>query len=146
MNATSEKVTVRGEFYLRKVRQIDGAILEEYRDANLIVNLGRNSLAQLLGGASVFAVDGIAFGEGTAAPALGDTALTNQLDKALLSVTYPATGQVAFNWSLETSEGNGLSITEFGLTNNGDLFARKTRAAIAKDNTFRLEGTWTIIF
>lgn len=122
-------------------------LVEEYEDKNLIVDQGLNHIRDLVSGASPDPIDTIGFGEGTSSPAAGDTTLTNSYEKAIASVTTPGTGDVTFEWTLETTEGNGMAITEFGLLYGSSLlFSRKTRAAINKDSDIRLEGTWTIQF
>lgn len=142
-----DRLAPKGIFTLRMIRASDGAILEEYTDENLIVNQGRDILAGLLGGDTTDVIEKIAVGTNGTAPLLSDTALTGMFSKTLNGKTYPATGVLQCDWSLETSEANGMSIQEFGLLVTGDvLFSRKTRAPIAKDNTFRLEGVWKIIF
>lgn len=147
-NTRTDAIKVRGIFTMLKRDATTDEILEEYIDRNLVVNVGRDNLAQLLGGGSGTEVSQFSAGTNGADPLVTDTAITSPFTKAVTSVTYPATGQVAFNWSIEANEANGLDIREFGLilATSGDLFARKTRSLISKDNTFRLEGTWTIIF
>jgi hypothetical protein len=139
-----EHIKPVGIFRLKVFKK--GVLIEEYEDKNLIVNQGRNHIAQLLGGGATDPIDTIGFGEGSATPAAGDTGLTNDYTKPIGAVSYPSTGQLQIDWSLETSEGNGMAITEFGLFWATYLFARKTRAAINKDSDIRLEGTWTINF
>lgn len=135
-----------GIFHVKAIGT-DGVILWEYTDKNLIVNLGRTGLARLLGGAATAVVTKIAVGTNGTAPLLTDTALTGTFSKNLNAKSYPVAGTLQCDWSLETTEANGMNIQEFGLLLTGDvLFSRKTRAVIAKDNTFRLEGVWTIIF
>lgn len=147
LNLYPDRIIAKGVFHMKAIRCSDGHVLEDYTDYNLIVNLGRNALSGLLGGASTAVITKIAVGTNATAPLLTDTALTGSFSKALTSKTYPATGVLQCNWSIESSEANGLSINEFGLLLTGDvLFSRKTRATIVKDNTFRLEGTWKIIF
>ena len=144
----SDTAALRGRFLLDIRRARDGALIERFEDANLIVNGAKDQLARLVGGNGASRhVTQIGFGTGTAAAAPGNTALTGAYWKPVTSVSYPATGQVAFAWSLSTAEANGLAITEFGLRcADGTLFARKVRAAIHKSDDLSLTGTWTIIF
>ncbi len=137
----------RGIFALKVIDDC-GNVLENYEDDNLIVNGGRAAIANLIGAAtSTKDVTQIAFGTNGALPLLTDTAITGAVTKAVNGVTYPSTGRVQFAWSLELAEGNGTTIREYGLLcQDNTLFARKTRAEITKNNTIRLEGTWTIIF
>lgn len=122
----------------------------EYLDEgeNLIVNDGLTILSNVLSNASSGqTVDTIGFGTDGTTPALGDTGLTGAFTKAIDGLQYPAYNQVQFDWSLDYSENNGMTIQEMGLiAADGTLFSRKTRAPIVKDNTIRIEGSWTITF
>lgn len=131
-----------------EVRNAQGELLEQFEEKNLIVNGAKNQLARLIAGnVSNRHITQIGFGTGTSAPSPDNTGLSNAFFKPLTSINYPATGQVAFSWSLSTAEANGLAITEFGLRcADGTLFSRKTRNAIYKDEDISLTGTWTIIF
>lgn len=144
--ALRDDVPMTGHFYV-EVRR-GGELVEVIDEKNLIVNGAKNQLARLIGGSGTNRqITQIGFGVGTAAAAPGDTALTSPYLKAIGSVSYPATGQVQFNWSLSTAEMNGVSITEFGLIcADGTLFSRKQRAPIQKESDLSLTGSWTILF
>lgn len=147
MDIRNDTIAPKGVFEMR-VYNADGCLIDQYEDWNLIVNGGRAAIASLIGAAtSTKDVTQIAFGTNGASPVLTDAAITTQFKKAVGAVTYPATGQVRFAWSLELAENNGVTIREYGLLCQDDtLFARKVRADIAKTSDVRLEGTWTIIF
>jgi hypothetical protein len=144
----SDTAALRGYFTLDILRASDGALIERFEDANLIVNGAKDQLARLVAGD--FAnrhINQIGFGVGTAAASPNNTALTGAVWKPLASVSYPATGQVAFAWSLAPAEANGMAITEFGLRcADGTLFARKVRDPIHKSDDLALSGVWTLIF
>ena len=142
----SDTQPLAGEFRLAIYR--DGQLVEEFAEPNLIVDGAKNQLARLVGGAGTGRhITHVGFGIGTTAAAPGNTGLTGAFWKPVTSVSYPATGQAAFAWSLSTAEANGLAITEFGLRcADGTLFARKVRAPIHKSDDLSFTGTWTIIF
>jgi hypothetical protein len=142
----SDTQPLAGEFRLAIYRA--GQLVEEFVEPNLIVNGAKNQLARLVGGAGTGRhITHIGFGIGTTAAAPTNTGLSGAYWKPVTSVSYPATGQAAFAWSLSTAEANGLAITEFGLRcADGTLFARKVRGAIHKSDDLSLTGTWTIIF
>ena len=123
-------------------------LIEEIEDRNLIVNAGKETLAILLAsGNSNRVVTKIGFGTGTSNPVVGDTDLSNKFVKNLGTISYPTQTSVRWEWSLESGEGNGLTITEYGLfTTNTTLFSRKVVGSIAKIAGVRLTGTWTINF
>ena len=140
-NKFAPKGTVKMDVYR------DGVLVEQFEDRNLIVSTGRNAIAALIGSAdSDKAVDRYAVGTNGSDTVLTDTAITAPFNKAVAGITYPA-GAVQFAFTLELAENNGVTIREFGLICvDGTLMARIVRAPIIKDNTVRIEGTWTITF
>lgn len=148
MKIEDEVKKVVGHFYM-EVRNATGDIVEVIDEPNLVVIGSRQSLARLLGGdVADRSVTRIGFGTSLAAAAVGNTALTNQFAKLLDSVSYPATDQVRFNFSLTSAENNGVAIGEFGLlTAAGVLFARKNRTTpLNKESDLSFSGSWTITF
>lgn len=136
-----------GLFTLRVYRR--GSLVELFEEANLIVDNSKQIHAKLLGGSVANqSVTQISFGTSGTAPAGGNTTITDPYTKALDTVTYPATNQVSFNFSLSTSEANGKAIMEFGLLTAGSsLYARKVRsAALNKDTDISVAGSWVITF
>lgn len=141
-NAFNPKGVLRLDFY-----DTDGNVVDCWEDRNLIVQGGRDAVASLIGaGTAGKVVNRISVGTNGSGTLLTDTAITSPFEKNLSGTTYP-TGSVQFSFSIETSEANGMTIREFGLLCTDDtLFARIVRAPIVKDNTIRIEGTWTITF
>lgn len=126
-----------------------GLLVDQYVDHNLIVNGHKGVQAYLIGGdVTQKSITKIGFGENGTVATPDDTGLTNALVKSLDSHTYPEAGSVVFSFSLGSSEGNALSIREFGLLcEDGTLFARKVRGdVILKDSDISLDGQWTITF
>jgi hypothetical protein len=143
----SDTAALSGRFCL-EIRDRRGELLDLIDEPNLIVNGAKNQLARLVAGSGANRhITHIGFGVGTAAPAPGNTGLTSAYWKSVGPVEYPADGQVAFSWSLATSEANGLALTEFGLRcADGTLFARKVRNPIHKSDDLSLTGVWTLMF
>lgn len=142
----TDKLTARGIFTLKVYKK--GKLIEKYRYKNLIVTVGKTSFAHLIAGDGAGKeITKIGFGEGSVAPAAGDTALTSAYTKALDGQTYPTATSVKFDFNLGTAEANGKAITEFGLlSDDGTLCARRTRSVINKTVDISLTGTWEIIF
>lgn len=142
----TEDATIHGDFHL--VIKKNGVVIEEYADHNMIMNVAKDAMAHLIGGAgSGKTITRIGFGTSGGGPSPSDLALTDSFSKNMGSVSYPAVGQASFNWSLGTTEANGKTIREFGLIcGDSTLFARKTRGAIDKQDDISLDGSWTIIF
>jgi hypothetical protein len=129
----------------------NGELVEDVREENLIVNVGRTQMAKMLAGEFTKRnITQIAFGTSGTAPALPNTSITSPYKKAISGFEYPGIGQVRFNWTLTTAEANGKAILEFGLICADDvLFSRRIRESgkpINKESDISLEGSWTIIF
>jgi hypothetical protein len=140
-----ESISPRGSFALTVWK--DGKIIEQFQEDNLIVSLGRNNIAALLGGYGGSEIDRIGFGTSGSPTTLEDALLVDGFQKAIATATAGTSGRVEIAWTLETSEANGKTIREFALFNkDGDMFARKVREAIVKTADLRLTGTWTLIF
>lgn len=136
-----------GLFVLNVFRR--GELIDQIEEKNLIVDGSKQTHARLLGGdVTNRNVTQFSVGTNGAAPAAGNSAITSPFTKALDLVTYPATNQVMFSFSLGTGEANGKAILEFGLlTAGGVLYARKNRAtALNKESDITFSGTWTISF
>lgn len=130
-----------------ELRDKEGKLIEVHEERNLIVNVGKQQTARLLGGDTTGrSVDRVGVGIGTSTAAAGDTALTSPV-YVTASVTYPTQTSVQFAYTFDLSTANGLAITEFGLvTVAGNLYSRRVRSAINKDSSFSISGTWTIQF
>jgi len=142
-----EQMSMRGVFRMRVYRK--GILVEEYTDNNLIVNGGKLIASQLIAGEGAGRyISKIAFGTSGNIPNPENTTITSPYIKNLGGHSFPAPGQVQFNWSLLTTEANGKDIFEFGLIcADGTLYARKVRSkTLAKDSDFALEGEWIILF
>jgi len=142
-----EKVPLEGIFRLKVYRS--GVLVEEHEDSNLIVNEARIQMACLVAGEGAGRhIAGIAFGTNGTLPNAADKTITNQYARPVEGFSYPAMGQVQFDWQLPVTENNGLAILEFGLlTEDGTLFARRVRSVpINKEADISLEGQWVIIF
>jgi hypothetical protein len=126
-----------------------GVLVEVFDEDNLVVDGYKNTHSHLIGGDTTnYRVTQFGVGTNGTAPAAGNTALTSPFTKAVDSVSYPASGQVQFGFSLASGEANGKSIMEFGLlTAGGVLYARRVRAsALVKTSDISFTGTWTITF
>ena len=145
---TDKLTPMSGEFHLVG-RDKSGNIVFDFTEHNMIVVGAKNSLARLFSNPVQDAKVVTKIGGGTAGdgPSPDDVALTGSYSMNIEGYTYPASGQVTFNWTLGYGEANGMEIKEFGLlTTDGTLFARKTRGLIVKDEDLSLQGSWTIIF
>lgn len=142
-----DTTTLRGDLQVT-IRSRTKGVIERFEEKNMIVNAAKTTLAQLIAGdAAAKSITHIGFGTGSAAATPTDTSLTNAFWRPISSFSYPKAGQVKFNFILATTEANGKTIREFGLrTSTGQLFSRKVRGAIEKNDDISLEGSWTITF
>jgi hypothetical protein len=135
----------------------NGVLIEEVKGANLILNGARNQMARLIAGEfSGRNITKIALGTNGTPPVVANETLTGTYMKNIDGYSFPAMGQVQFNWSLKTTENNGMAILEFGLvTEDGTLFSRRIREdengnpvnkPINKESDISITGQWIIIF
>jgi len=142
---TQENITAKGEVHLKVYDK--GILVAEYTENNMIVNVGKQSLAALLGsGDANKIVSQIGFGTSGAITAGTNTSIENPFVKALDGVTYSGTSAI-FEYALETNENNGVTIREFALfSDDNTMFSRIVRNPINKTEDIRLYGTWKITF
>lgn len=135
----------------------------DYEDHNLVVNKASEILRDLMFGEDNKIITKIKFGDMNLSatdnlitveqPLPTDTAMVNpQYEKEVSKVktTYEDSPAIAYSVTLTEDEFNGSGtkiITEYGLFNDSDeLFAKKNRAAVFKDNETALQFVWTIVF
>ncbi len=152
---------------------MNGLALPVFRSDNLVVDVGLDAIAALIGGGRGSpTVGGAGIDESTirdlaavqmlvtaqvspTAPAAGDTALEGGTEwdfhaavgvgDSLLTITYPGTGQVRFSGLIPKSEKDGVTFTEEGLfSNNGKLIARTTFSKL-KTTAFALQFDHTLM-
>jgi hypothetical protein len=141
-------INVKGSLDLY-IRDKYNRLISHIHQKNLVVNLGRNNLAKLLGGDFTDRnITDVGFGTYSQPPVLSNIDLTNKYSKAISSVSYPQTGAVRFDFLLDFGENNGVNIYEFGLFSaDGTMFSRLVRQeAISKTSDFKIDGEWTIQF
>jgi hypothetical protein len=95
---------------------------------NLFVNSGLPALANLIAGITTGqSVTAMGFGSGAAAPTAGDTGLdtTPTYYNAIGTYSFPSSGSVQFNYSLQTIDygAAGMTIQELGLFANSGAVA-----------------------
>jgi len=140
-----DTIQVKGTVHLKVYKS--GELIEDTVQNNLVVNVGKQSLARLLGSGDITKrVINIGFGTASTPAAGSQTGLENNFSKVLDGVTYAGTS-ASFQFTLGESENNGVTIREFGLISaDNTLFSRIVRNPIAKTSDIRLEGVWSITF
>jgi len=162
MNIVEKNIILHGSVELVALRGDD--VLWRSETNNLIVTVGKDALAKLLGGNRSQNVTKIGVGTNGTPASASDTALTSPFSKTLDAKRYSgysgtwygnsvnvSAGQLRCEWIILNSEANGLSIREFGLLFSDDvLFARYLRPpsgspdTILKQSDMTLAGAWTI--
>lgn len=146
---------------------MQGRLVDYVEGHNIVVNNGRNALARIIGGDTSlgalvdWTVDTIKFGDGGHDPAdptimetvdvtdaglYGSTLITKSV-----TVTFPATRQVQFSATIDTSEGNGSGTQEYSeaglyFDSGTTMFAHKAFGYVVKNSTIRLTATWLFTF
>lgn len=138
-----------GTFEMKVIK--NGKVVEIVKEKNLVVDAGKDALCDILtDSGSGREVSHIAVGTDNTAPDAADTIIANEVTAAISGYTNNGDYSLRIDWTIDESTANSLPggiIYEYGLKcADGTLFARKTRAGIAKDATVRLEGRWTIQF
>lgn len=141
-----EDARPRGELEISVLK--NGIEIERYRQTNMIMNSARDALARLIGGSGAGkVVTRIGIGTNGDGPHPEDEELTEPYIKNVSGVSYPASGEVAFAFSVGRGEANGKKVREFGLIcSDGALFARRTRGVIEKEDDIEINGNWIIKF
>lgn len=104
---------------LFELRKKDGSVIERELIKNLIVNVGKERVAKLLGNiGSPGAFTNIAIGEGTTAEAAGDTSLETERDRAAATIAYEADYKCKFEKTFSFGSGVSWAITEACLSDS----------------------------
>jgi len=143
----NEFIKVLGEMNLKKYRLVDGILQleDELYGKNTVVDLGRERICDLLGGASSANITQAGVGTDNTTPTVADTGLTGQFLVSIDTVTYPTTTSVQFDFDVALGEYNGNTIREWGLfTSDSVLFSRILKTAIDKESDIYLTAEWTI--
>lgn len=144
----SEGIKVKGNVSV-KLKGSDGKIKQEVKKNNLIVNVGRDGIAdQLLASPSINKPSHMQLGSGSTAPTLGDTELESPIGSRKAIGATRNSNTVTFNAAFGAGEATG-AITEAGLFNassGGAMYARIVFDVINKgnDDTLELDWSWTI--
>lgn len=131
--------------------------IRRYYYHNMFVTYGKNALAQRASGDSAAGeITYCAVGTSAVAPALGDTALTTELFRKLISTRSYLANAATFSIFFTTSEANG-TLREAGLFGNGvgrtasstpgsgQLYCR-TAINRTKSSSDTLTIAWTVTF
>ncbi len=139
-----DQVTAKGRLHV-ELLDADGGILKIREFDNLVVTSGLTFLAARAVGTPTI-MSHMAVGTGTAAAALGNTALGAENGRVALSTSTSAANVITYTATFGPGVGTG-SVSELGLFNAssaGTMLARTVFTAIPKDAPMTLTVTWTI--
>jgi len=109
-----DKLKLRGDVIIER-RKKDGTVIDRDKLTNLVVSVGKERVAKLINGVSSTSYSYIAIGEGTVAPAVGDTALGSEVDRALATLAYEVSFKATFEKTFTFGSGISYAITEAGV-------------------------------
>lgn len=134
-----------GTLHIRVTRR--GRMVEEWREHNIVVDVGKTREAELLAGTSTAAIKYVGVGTGTAAASVLDNGLTDCVYTDITSVEV-GNSKAKFCFKVDSKTANGLKISEFGLfAADKVMFSHRVRkGTIDKDDETEIEGDWTIQF
>lgn len=145
---TNEKIKIKGNVTIQ-LKGSDGKIKKEIKKNNLIVNIGRDGIAdQLLTSPTIGKPTHMQLGEGTTAPTLLDSDLENPIGDRKVLGAIRNSNKVEYTALFGPNESTG-AITEAGIFNassGGAMFARIVFDVINKgvEDTLEVHWTWTI--
>jgi hypothetical protein len=144
-----DTASLSGRLTLQVFRMIHGEkiLIACYDSDNLITISGLQLVTFLLSGEpGNNKVTKVGVGDGTDPTHKSDVGLSNAYIKDIDYYTFNAENIINYKISMDTGDGNGLNISEFGLFSGDEqLFARRIQTpVIPKDSDIIIEGNWTV--
>lgn len=142
-----DPVQIKGRLSYQLIGE-DGNMKEEKEGPNLVVTVGLNFLAALLGGSAPTLMSHMAVGSSATAPAPAQTALIGELGRVALTSTSPSGSNVLYQATFPPGTATG-TIAEAGLFNagaGGTMLSRSTSISVIKAAGDTLNILWTITF
>lgn len=134
-----------GELAIQKFDEKNN-LVEQVNIPNLVVTTGKEHIAQRIAGNSETIMSHMAIGQGTATPALTNTALANELAREALALTSVSGADITYTATFGVGVGTG-NITEaavFNASSAGDMMCRTTFPVITKSPSDTIAISWTI--
>ena len=142
---TLENLKATGELKI-EVRNESGQLVDSRHIPNMVVTAGKNwIIARMLSGTSAV-MSHMAVGSSNTAPALGQTALVNQLARSPFTSINQVGNTVTFVAVFDAGVGTG-SLVEAGIFNaasGGTMLARTTFGTLTKAAGDVVRVAWTI--
>lgn len=144
MNLQS-KIKITGKLSVQKFDDKNN-LTQQVDVPNLVVTLGKEHIAQRVYTNAEPIMSHMAIGSGVTAPALNNTALSNELARVALSITEVSGVNISYIATYGATIGTG-NITEAAIFNAsplGDMLCRTTFPVIAKGEADTIVISWTI--
>lgn len=133
------------------VCDINGNVICEHKEHNMVVTSGRNLIRDLLNN-STTGLTHFAIGTGTTAVTSTQTTLETEILIDTITQTAADTAKLTVRYFLGTADANGSTVSEAGIFNSssaGTMYARVTHTGIEKSAsitvTYNWELTWTVV-
>lgn len=126
-----------------------GRVTKTSKVHNMVVNVGLDEVAHLIGGiSSPVAFGYMAIGDGNTAVSASDTVLDNEIDRASVTPTDEGVGVILYDHTFTFGTGDSFTIVEAGLFNDvsvGEMLNRLVFSghAVDVDNGLRVRITIT---
>ena len=144
----NEDLKLKGELTVQHFNK-NKELVEELRFPNLIVNVGKSQMANLLGGLGASSFDYVAVGTGTTTPAATDTALEAEVVRVQttnsLITTDVTNDTVQFEGTVDFT--SSYAITEYGLfdaSTGGNMLNRAVKSALNVGNGDSIKVVWKV--
>lgn len=131
---------------------INGNLLHEYKEHNMVVTSGRNLIRDLLNNSTTASgLTHFAIGTSTTAVTSTQTTLGTEVFIDTITQTIADTAKLTVKYFLGTADANGSTLSEAGIftsSASGTMYSRVTHTGIVKDAsttiTYTWELTWTV--
>jgi hypothetical protein len=128
------------------VCDINGEILNEFFEHNLVVTSGRNLIRDLLN-SSTTGLTHFAIGTSTATVTSTQTTLGVEVFIDLITQTIASAAQLSVKYFLGTADANGSTLTEAGIFNSsasGAMYSRVVHTGVVKSVSTTISYTWDL--
>lgn len=142
---THEMMKATGELLI-EVRNSEGELVEKRHVPNMVVQGGKNWIVSRMTNGTANIMSHMAVGSGNTAPALGQTAMVNQLARVPFTSVNVVANTVTYVAVFNAGVGTG-ALVEAGLFNaasGGTMLARTTFGTLTKAAGDVVTVTWTI--
>jgi hypothetical protein len=140
---------ITGQFHAEVIDTTNNTIVSEINQKNLVVKSGLDLISHLLVDDATKIISKFKAGDSNSISVklmtdLQGAGKTGLLD--IVSYEYPSSSRVKVNFELAKTEGNGITIREFGLFTEDDVMFNRVvwDTEFAKTSTYKITGYFLI--